>query len=110
MTSIVLKDGSLVSEADLDSVSMTLKKLYQSEYLALFDLVKKCSNIEFQIPSSQYADSKKVLIKENLINKDGQVHDEVRRIVLNSVQGSGLELRLINPLSNKGVSILKERE
>ncbi len=110
VTSVVLKDGSIVSETDLVSVSMALKELYEGEYLALFDLVKKCRNAGFQIPTSQFGDSKKVLLKHKLVNEDGQVHDDVRKIVLNSIQGSGLELKLVSLLSEKGVSMVKERE
>ncbi len=107
LTLLTLKDGSQVYQGTVNAVTNSLKVAAKENPVALFDLVKKCKDAGHQFISSPFGDSKSILTKYGLIDKNGEVHDAVKKVVLNSVEGSGIFLKLVNPLQAERVSVVE---
>ena len=103
---VTLKDGSKVLNSDLISARMKIAVLSHKNYVALFNLVEKCRNVQHQFlknpldVSKPWDDSKATLRAWNLIDGQGNVHESIRKIVLNSIEGSGLSMKFVNPIKN----------
>ena len=110
LTLVTLKDGSQVFQGTFTAVTLSLKDAHKENPVALFDLVEKCKDAGHQLGSPPFGDSKSILTKRGLIDKNGEVHDAVKKIVLNSVEGSGIFLKLVNPLKPEQVSVIKSEE
>lgn len=76
---------------------MTLYKLMEENPIALYELTEKCKNPEHII----FGQIEPILQDLALIN-NGQIHDSIKNIILSAIKGEGLELTLINPISQKG--------
>lgn len=93
-----LIDGSQVPEKTLRETTQRLQTLNKENFLALIDLVEKCQNPSYQLASNPFRSSKTILERLELIDQTEGVPDTVRKVVVNSVQGGGLSLKLVNPL------------
>lgn len=67
------------------------------DMLALYDLVSKCRDRNYQF----FGNNEELLIQRGLVERSGHVHDSVRNIVLASVEGDGMDMRLVNPATGK---------
>src|ERR1700758_7438 len=97
LSMVTLKDGYQVPQSALITTMITLKSVHQECYVALFDLVQKCKDSNYKFVSNPFGDSKKVLREFALIDESEKVHDIVKHIVLNAVEGDGFSMRLVNP-------------
>lgn len=104
---VTLKDGSQVTQVAYGTVSMSLQRVVEESDVALYDLVEKCKDASYNLPVSPFGDSKALLTKLDLIDQRGKVHDDVQKIVLNSIEGSGYDLKLVSPLQSKEVQKMK---
>jgi hypothetical protein len=104
VTMLTLKDGYQVTETALNPTIKNIRALYQKNYLVFFDLVEKCRNTEYQFISTPYGDSKAVLKTYTLMNEREEVPEYIQKIVLNSINGSGLYITLVNPIALDRVS------
>lgn len=95
---VTLRDGSQVPEATLITTTVKLNEAFEESFVALVDLAKKCKNASHKFIRNPFGDSKAILKKLILIDESEEVYDDVRKIVLNSIEGEGLSLRLVNPL------------
>ena len=116
VSSVVLRDGSVVPENVVASTVANLEKLFKESPEDLFDLVQKCKKIA-QLPHiTRYTFShgerikifqKDVLQKYNLTNKNGELPRVVQKIILNAViedntslkkMGVFISMKIINPV------------
>ena len=97
VTMVTLKDGSQVPQVCLDTVSTHIQGLAKDKVFAFYDLVQKCKNAEHKILKTPFGDSTAILQAHELIDSTGRVHEDIRKIVLNSVEGSGLTLKFVDP-------------
>jgi hypothetical protein len=103
--SLRLKDGYQVSEGSLTAVKMNLDQLKERHLAALIDLVKKCQDPSHEFLPTPFGDSSEILRDYALLNNDDEIiHEDVRRIVLNSIEGSGQKLKLVSPLDKNRVT------
>jgi hypothetical protein len=104
-TMVTLRDGSQVSEAILITTTMNIEAAAAAAAAehchVLSDLVEKCKDVGHRFVTDTSVDSKSILQQFNLINSNEQVDEDVRKIVLNLIEGSGLFLRLVNPIKKK---------
>ena len=103
LTMVTLRDGSKVYKTTFDSVSMNLKALARKNNMALYDLVEKCKNAQYKFVATPFGDTKALLKTYKLMNTDEEIHDDIKKIVLNSVTRTGYSYGLINPLKVKQV-------
>jgi hypothetical protein len=100
LATVSLKDGSRVAYNLVVIITMNLEAIIKEDFTALFDLVEKCKDSNYEFIANPLGDSKATLKKWGMIGRDDQVSEDLRKIVLNSVEGSGLSLRLVNPLGS----------
>jgi len=98
---VTLRDGSTVAENVLALTRMRLEDLSKNNYIVFFDLVQKCKDSRYQLGITPLGDSREILINLRFIDEQEEVHDDIRKIVLNSVEQSKLSITLVNPLSSK---------
>ena len=106
VTMVTLKDGTQVPEAILRETTQRITTLKKQNYVALFDLVEKCKNAEYKFLYNPFGDSKASLTKLTLMDENGNVCEDVRKVVLNSVGKLDLSLKLVNPLLVQPVNVL----
>lgn len=99
---IPLKDGSQVHMAVYLTVNMSLKAVLEKNSTALSDLVKKCKDAKYKLNDNPLCDSKKILTDYSLIDGE-EIHEDIRKIVLNSVDVSGAEPKLVSPFASKQI-------
>ncbi len=103
VTMATLKDGSVVPYGVLATTSESIRAVTRTNIFALCDLIEKCKNDRYQIAASEHYDSKSILTQYGLIDANGQVPDDIKKIVSNSFKGSGLALKFVNPLHEKEI-------
>ena len=104
-----LRDGSQVPEALVVTTTMNLTAAAEESYVALFDLAEKCKDASYEFVVNPFGDSKAILKSWLLINENETVNEDVRKIVLNSIAGKGLSLKLVNPLQGKKVTVVEKK-
>jgi hypothetical protein len=112
MSSLVmatLRDGSQVPQVTLVTTTMNLRAASEENFVALFDLAEKCKDASYRFVANSFGDSKSILKKWALIDGSEKVHDDVRKIVLNSIEGEGLSLKLVNPLQSARVAVVEKK-
>jgi hypothetical protein len=104
---VTLNDGSKVHQGTCTAVTLNLKVIKEENSNALAALVEKCKDVKYRFPDSPEGDKCRTILQEYdfIVNDADAVDPEIRKIVLNSVEGSGASLRLINPIK-KDVSQL----
>lgn len=102
-----LKDGSQVAQLALFTTTLNLKAVMQENVIVLSELVEKCKDANYQFVATFGVGSKAILTKHALMNEREEVHDDIQKIVLNSIEGSGLNLRLVSPLQSRQVQNIK---
>jgi len=99
MTTVTLKDGYEVLKASFEITRMTIQNLQDTHLEAFIDLVEKCRNPNFIFSRTEQGDSSIPLMERFLITKKNEIiNEDVRRIVLNSIEGSGRTIQLVNPI------------
>lgn len=109
LTMATLRDGSQVPQVVVVTTSTNLRAATEENYVALFDLVEKCKDASYQFVVNPFGASKAILKKWALIDGSEKVHEDVRKIVLNSIEGEGLSLKLVNPLKSKNVTVVEKK-
>jgi len=91
-----LRNGSEEPMPAVTTTTISLRHLMSSipGILQVYELHQKALNPNYQI-DRQYAEPLKALA---LLQSNGELHDITRNVVLSSVEGSGLEMRLVNPI------------
>jgi len=97
MTMVTLRDGNQVPDSAVRSTMVAIQGLEKENVFALSDLVGICKDPNFVIVKSPLGDSGGILKKKALLDEDGKVRDIVKRIVLNSIEGEGVMMHVIDP-------------
>ena len=98
---VQLRNESEEARAVVMAVMHVLKSLLDPKKggirgaLAVYELTMACRDPNYQIEKS----FRERLTNLQLIQKDGSIHPSVRNVVCSAVEGEGLEMRLVNPLS-----------
>lgn len=112
MSSVVmatLRDGYEVPQVTVVVTTRNLRAAAQENFVALFDLAEKCKDARYKFVSNAFGDSKAILKKWALIDESEKVNDDVRKIVLNSIEGEGLSLKLVSPLQSARVTVVEKK-
>lgn len=95
ITMVTLRTGVAVPWPVEKLVEMHLRSLANDDVLALYDLVMLCRNGRYILSPG----TAQTLHARGLIDTNGQPHDDIRAVVLASVEGEGLEMHLVDPLA-----------
>lgn len=89
-----LRNGSEEAEPLVRSVRMAMFRLFDEKPIAFHELVELAKD-ENHRPFGKTPDC---LLGFDLIDGDGKMHSSTRNIVLSSIDGDGLELRIVSCL------------
>lgn len=98
---VTLKDGYQVSSVALNTTLLSMQKVKQESDFIFSDLVNKCKNSAFRFIKHPGGDSKASLTKLGLMDEDGTIHDDIKKIVLNSIEGWNLSLKIVSPIKGE---------
>ena len=90
-------DGSLPCVEEHEGlvavVVLRLERLMKKNPILFYEFVMKCRDVNHQF----FGDTEAELAKMDFFEADGRIHDSIRNVVLASVAGDMLEMRLVNP-------------
>ena len=99
---IRMKNGSEECSAIVTATTMALRDLWGGgEAIAVVELVSLCKDSQHKL----FAGTREGLHRLALLERNGDsftVHDSVRNVVLSSVEGEGLDMRLVSPVAPEG--------
>ena len=100
---VTLKNGIEESEICVKVHMLSLEILFKEKPITFYEFVMKCRNPKHEM----FGDTANDLIDLNLMNKNNQIHDTTRNIVLSAVTGEGLEMKLESPVqpNEHGITI-----
>lgn len=93
-----LKNGSHIVEFVLVETMRELKKMQEQDPFAFYDLVMKCRDNSHTIIPSPFGDAKITLKRYGFMSDDGTIREDIKNIVLSSVVGDELEMKLESPI------------
>ncbi|MCL1840121.1 hypothetical protein FWF89_04005 [Candidatus Saccharibacteria bacterium] len=95
LETVKLKTGKIVPKVTAEAVTASLKALSDEASIAFFELVELCRNANYEIWNDADADTLKAL---SLLQPNGRIHEDIRAVVLASVNGKGLNMKLVSPV------------
>ena len=97
-----LRDGTHVPLDTFNSVCQAAESLVvNKELYTLHCLVKKCQDANFKFAQYGSGDPETTLKQYNLINENGDVHEDIRKIVLNSIEENEKSLIIFVPIQGE---------
>lgn len=78
----------------IDAVNMSLKQLFKEYPIIFYDIIMMAKDKNYKPPEK----NGEVLCQLGLINKDNSMHSSTRNIILASVKGDMMEMKLVNPI------------
>lgn len=96
MQPVELKNGASEAEDVVGVAIMSIERLMRTNPIAFYELVMKC-----RVPAHQFfGNTRQVLMDFALVSLNGDVHDSLRNVVLSSVSGDGLNMKLGSPFKS----------
>jgi len=95
MEVVMLRNGTEEAKPLVAVMMMSLEHLMDEQPLALYDLVMKCRDREYQF----FGDNEKYLQDLKLVETNGNIHGSVRNIILSAVRGEGIDMMLGSPVA-----------
>ena len=89
-----LRNGSVEQAMLVRGTMSSLMRLFSEDPLAFYELVQKCRNKNHAIFSPVQV---KTLEDSGLLTNNS-VHNSIQNIVLSSVEGEGLDMKLVSPV------------
>lgn len=107
METVTLRTGHEHAAALVNITTLALRSLMARYPIAFYELVCKCRDRDHKL----FGNVAEVLSPLSLLQPDGRVHGAIREIVLASVEGDGMEMKLRSPIApTTGVSPTKADE
>lgn len=95
MQEVRLRNGSKVAAFLVTVTMVSLNRLLETNPIAFYELIMKCTDSNHQLFGKNGDDLKTL----GLVDRDGNVHQAIRNIVLSATVCEGLELKLISPIA-----------
>jgi hypothetical protein len=96
---VELRDGSQVPLDTFNALCTAAEALLErGDLYAIHSLIKKCQDASFKLIPSQFGDARSTLKQYNLIDENDSIHEDIRKIVLNSIKESASSLRVAIPV------------
>ncbi|MDP3730644.1 MAG: hypothetical protein Q8R14_03860 [Candidatus Omnitrophota bacterium] len=97
---ITLKNGATEIEVAVRVVMMSLDLLIQQKPIVFYELVMKARDPNHKF----FGRSEEDLMALSLVERDGELYDITRNIVLSAVEGEDLNMRLVSPIAESRLS------
>ncbi len=78
----------------VDAIYTSLKRLLKEQPIAFYDIVMIARDKDYK----PFGKNEEVLCQLALINSDNSMHASTRNIILASVEGDILDIKLVNPI------------
>lgn len=98
MNLVKLKNGTEEVEPVVKVVMMNLSALWEEGLpgvLAVYDLVERCRDSNYQF----FGSNEQKLKELALVESDGRINNSIRNIVLSAAQGTGREMQIGSPVA-----------
>ena len=95
METVILRNGAEEAKPLVVVMMLCLERLMDERPLALYDLVMRCRDRNYQF----FGDNEDYLKNLKLVEQDGSIHDSTRNVILSAADGDGLDMVLRSPLS-----------
>jgi hypothetical protein len=92
---VLLKNGAEEVMPLVATVMLVLERLVEEQPVVFYELVMVCRD-PHHTPWGQTGGELKA---RELMSPDGHIHNSIRNIVLSAVEGDGLGMQLVNPMS-----------
>ena len=96
MKMVPLKNGSEEPDKLVKATILSLDSLMESLPIVFLAFVEFCRNPQNQISEK----TKEIVKKRSLLEDNGAIHSSVKNIVLCSVEGEGLDMKLSSPIAS----------
>lgn len=90
----VLKDGTRISDAELNELLTFLRRLIYCNSLAFIEFVRYCRDQTHELHPNHLA----ILMTEQYLEGDGKVDPLLLKVVLNFVINDGIDMEITNPV------------
>lgn len=94
MKVVTLRNGAEEAKPLVTVTMMHLKRIMDEKPLALYDLVMKYRDREYEFFGSNGGYLKSL----RLVDQDGSIHNSIHNIVLSATDGDGMDMILRSPL------------
>lgn len=94
METVILRNGAEEAKPLVAVTMLSLGHLMDERPLALYDLVMKCRDRNYQF----FGDNEEHLKSLNIVDRDGSIHTSIRNIVLSAADGDGLAMVIRSPV------------
>ncbi len=95
---ITLRHGNQVSRQMFTSTMIALHTATCDNASVVFALVAKCKNPNDKLSTYPCGNAKEILMKHGLIDQNERIQAAVRMIILNSFEGEGRWMKLVDPM------------
>ena len=93
---VKLRTGARVFEVMVTAITISLKELLKANFVAFYEAVEVARNPGHRL----FGNTGTVLCERGLLQEDGQMHDNIRAIILASVEGESIHLHLVDPVAH----------
>lgn len=94
LKTVKLKNGEEEAEGLVNITFMLLKDLSKNNPILLYELAEKCRDRNHKF----FGNTGDTLREKELVQSDYSMHSSIKNIVLSSIEGEGMEMRLVNPI------------
>ncbi len=95
MNVVKLKNGAEEAEVLVETIMLSIHRLWDEELIIGYELVMKCRDRNHKF----FGIAGKKLAELGLVSPDGDIHDSIRNIVVSAFVGDGLKMTLISPIA-----------
>lgn len=81
----------------VDTIYSSLEKLFKENLDAFYDITLIARDKSYK----HFGRNGEILCRLGFINRDNSMHDSIRNIILASVEGDMVELKLVNPIQKE---------
>ena len=81
----------------VDAIYTSLEKLFKENPDAFYDVVVIARDKSYK----HFGENGEILCQFGFINKDNNMHNSIRNIILASVRGDMMKLKLVNPITKE---------
>jgi len=96
---IKLKDGNTIQKSMASVLQISLQNLMQKDPIAFYEFVELCRDAKHELFGNTAETLKKYLLIETTNKGNYSVRDEMKTFVANAVEGEGLDMKLVDPVT-----------
>ena len=98
---VTLKDGSQISQGTLVYIRMNIVNASQGSQVVLYDLLMRSKDPKY---ISLFGDTTGILKEYRLLDGNGMVPDDVKRVALCSIEGKFPDVQIVNPFYKRRIT------